>query len=36
MIERHKVTMFYTAPTAIRSLIKAAEADEKCTPTAPT
>jgi acetyl-CoA synthetase len=25
MIERHKVTAFYTAPTAIRSLIKAAE-----------
>jgi acetyl-CoA synthetase len=25
MIERHKVTIFYTAPTAIRSLIKAAE-----------
>ncbi|MBA2961544.1 MULTISPECIES: acetate--CoA ligase [Ramlibacter] len=27
MIERHKVTIFYTAPTAIRSLIKAAETD---------
>ena len=27
MIERHKVTIFYTAPTAIRSLIKAADAD---------
>ncbi len=27
MIERHKVSIFYTAPTAIRSLIKAAEAD---------
>ena len=27
MIERHKVTIFYTAPTAIRSLIKAAEGD---------
>ena len=27
MISRHKVTTFYTAPTAIRSLIKAAEAD---------
>ena len=27
MIERHKVTAFYTAPTAIRSLIKAAEAN---------
>lgn len=25
MIERHKVTIFYTAPTAIRSLTKAAE-----------
>ncbi|KAA0910573.1 acetate--CoA ligase [Pusillimonas sp. ANT_WB101] len=25
MIERHKVTVFYTAPTAIRSLTKAAE-----------
>jgi len=25
-IEKHKVTVFYTAPTAIRSLIKAAEA----------
>ncbi|MFK0378502.1 acetate--CoA ligase [Pandoraea sp. NPDC090278] len=25
MIDRHKVTVFYTAPTAIRSLIKAAE-----------
>ena len=27
MIEKHKVTIFYTAPTAIRSLIKAAEGD---------
>jgi acetyl-CoA synthetase len=27
MIARHKVSIFYTAPTAIRSLIKAAEAD---------
>ena len=27
MIERHKVTVFYTAPTAIRSLIKAADSD---------
>ncbi|MBV6273698.1 acetate--CoA ligase [Alcaligenaceae bacterium CGII-47] len=27
MIERHKVSIFYTAPTAIRSLIKAASAD---------
>ena len=32
MIGRHKVTVFYTAPTAIRSLIKAAEADEKVHP----
>ena len=28
MIEKHKVSVFYTAPTAIRSLIKAAETDE--------
>ncbi len=27
MIERHKATIFYTAPTAIRSLIKASETD---------
>lgn len=27
MIERHRCSIFYTAPTAIRSLIKAAEAD---------
>ncbi|MDH4480973.1 MAG: acetate--CoA ligase [Rhodoferax sp.] len=27
MIERHKCSIFYTAPTAIRSLIKAAESD---------
>jgi len=27
MIEKHKCSVFYTAPTAIRSLIKAAEAD---------
>ncbi len=27
MIARHKVTIFYTAPTAIRSLIKLAESD---------
>ncbi|MGF6609644.1 acetyl-CoA synthetase [Paraburkholderia sp. WSM4175] len=27
MIARHKVSIFYTAPTAIRSLIKAAETD---------
>ncbi|MFT7401120.1 MAG: acetyl-CoA synthetase, partial [Hydrogenophaga sp.] len=32
MIERHKCTIFYTAPTAIRSLIKTAEADEKIHP----
>ncbi len=32
MIERHKATIFYTAPTAIRSLIKAAEGDEKVHP----
>jgi acetyl-CoA synthetase len=27
MIQKHKVTIFYTAPTAIRSLIKAAESN---------
>ncbi|MGO4327920.1 acetate--CoA ligase [Cupriavidus sp. 2TAF22] len=32
MIARHKVSIFYTAPTAIRSLIKAADADEKIHP----
>ncbi|SOZ13534.1 Acetyl-coenzyme A synthetase [Cupriavidus taiwanensis] len=32
MIARHKVSIFYTAPTAIRSLIKAAEADERIHP----
>jgi acetyl-CoA synthetase len=32
MIEKHKVTVFYTAPTAIRSLIKASETDEKVHP----
>ena len=32
MIERHKCSIFYTAPTAIRSLIKAAEAEEKVHP----
>ena len=32
MIERHKVTVFYTAPTAIRSLIKAAEGKEALHP----
>ena len=31
-IARHKCSIFYTAPTAIRSLIKAAEADEKVHP----
>ena len=29
MIERHGCTIFYTAPTAIRSLIKAADSDAK-------
>jgi acetyl-CoA synthetase len=32
MIERHKVSLFYTAPTAIRSLIKLADADAKAHP----
>ncbi|CAN7394150.1 MULTISPECIES: acetate--CoA ligase [unclassified Variovorax] len=32
MIEEHRVTIFYTAPTAIRSLIKAADSDEKVHP----
>ncbi len=32
MIERHKVSVFYTAPTAIRSLIKAADSDEAVHP----
>ncbi len=32
MIERHKCTVFYTAPTAIRSLIKAAEANDAVHP----
>jgi len=32
MIEKHKVSIFYTAPTAIRSLIKIAEADAKVHP----
>jgi acetyl-CoA synthetase len=32
MIAKHKVSLFYTAPTAIRSLIKAAEADAKIHP----
>ena len=32
MIARHKATIFYTAPTAIRSLIKAADADANIHP----
>jgi acetyl-CoA synthetase len=32
MVQRHKISIFYTAPTAIRSLIKAAEADPKTHP----
>ncbi|MGZ5270384.1 MAG: acetate--CoA ligase [Ramlibacter sp.] len=32
MVEKHKVSVFYTAPTAIRSLIKAAETDAKVHP----
>ena len=32
MIEKHKCTIFYTAPTAIRSLIKAADSDESVHP----
>ena len=32
MIERHKCSIFYTAPTAIRALIKSAESDEKIHP----
>lgn len=32
MIERHRVSIFYTAPTAIRSLIKASSADPACHP----
>jgi acetyl-CoA synthetase len=31
-IEKHRVTIFYTAPTAIRSLIKAAEGNEAVHP----
>ena len=31
-IEKHRCTIFYTAPTAIRSLIKAAETDAKVHP----
>lgn len=32
MIQRHKVSIFYTAPTAIRSLIKASSIDPKVHP----
>ena len=32
MIEQHQVSIFYTAPTAIRSLIKAAESNEAIHP----
>jgi len=32
MIADHRVSLFYTAPTAIRSLIKAADADERVHP----
>ncbi len=32
MIEKHKVSIFYTAPTAIRSLIKAAEGNDAVHP----
>ncbi|MEY4711310.1 MAG: hypothetical protein RIS88_760 [Pseudomonadota bacterium] len=32
MIQQHGVTIFYTAPTAIRSLIKVSEADDKVHP----
>ncbi len=32
MIQKHQVTIFYTAPTAIRSLIKAAETNEAVHP----
>jgi acetyl-CoA synthetase len=34
MIERHKCSIFYTAPTAIRSLIKSADSDPKVHPNA--
>jgi acetyl-CoA synthetase len=33
MIQRHRVSIFYTAPTAIRSLIKACDNDPKTHPT---
>ncbi|UWX72071.1 acetate--CoA ligase [Burkholderia gladioli] len=32
MIRKHRVTLFYTAPTAIRSLIKASDADARVHP----
>jgi acetyl-CoA synthetase len=32
MIQDHRITIFYTAPTAIRSLIKASEATPACAP----
>jgi acetyl-CoA synthetase len=32
MIEKHKVSIFYTAPTAVRSLIKASDSDPKTHP----
>jgi acetyl-CoA synthetase len=32
MVQKHKATIFYTAPTAIRSLIKAADADPNIHP----
>jgi len=32
MIERHRVTAFYTAPTAIRALVKAADVDDAVHP----
>ena len=32
MVQKHKVSIFYTAPTAIRSLIKAADADHAVHP----
>ena len=32
MIQKHKVSIFYTAPTAIRSLIKAADSDDAVHP----
>ncbi|MFC7298740.1 acetate--CoA ligase [Herminiimonas aquatilis] len=32
MVQKHKVSIFYTAPTAIRSLIKAADADPSVHP----